>query len=154
MTVIRGNVLEIKGFLEKRHLEFHEKIKEMCVNRQRFKGGFKVNYSHIDKKSGVEFVRANLGDEQLASVIRGGQLNFEECQAKGSNCCEVAIEACMLNLQCVDFSKSEDKAITLPKVWLRVVVREKRKLHVVVTAYELHEDKINLQVPEVESEIW
>ena len=96
MTVIRENILEIKGFLEKKHLEFHEKIKEICVNRQRFKGGFKVNYSHIDKKSGVEFVRANLGDEQLASVIRGGQLNFEECQAKGSNCSEVAIEACML----------------------------------------------------------
>lgn len=150
-----GGVLGVHSmeeFLAKQHQQFHEKLKKLCGNRVEFDKHFIVDWQHIDRKADKEQVRANLGSEQLASVIKFGTLCVEDCERFDMHS-KIAIDGKFLNFQWLEYPSMETKI--LDSVVVRVVVREgKRNVHVVVTAYDLREENIKGQPNEVSYEIW
>ena len=135
------------------YMKYHEELKSFCINQVIFETKFIVDFYHIDRKANSEQIRANLGKEQLASIILNGSLNYEDSKIKASGRCEIAIEGCFR-----DFPWLVLPTLTVEikeQVYIRVVVREgKRGINVIVTAYDLWEQHINQKVNEVEYEIW
>lgn len=142
-----GQVIMINEFLEKRFEAFHEKIKGLCS-----KASFMVDYKHIDKKSDSEPFRLNLGDEQFASIIQDGEINYEQSKSIGTRL-EIALEGKFLNFEMM--LSNLDNIEIRDEVFVRVIIREgKRKKHIIITAYDLHAHNINPKVKEVSYEIW
>ena len=139
-------------FVAKQHQEYHERLKKLCVARITFDKRFDVDWQHIDLKADKEQIRANIGSEQLASVIRDGTLCLDECEHHGVMS-KIAIDGKFTNFPWVEWPSMTEQV--KESVVIRVVVREgKRSINVVVTAYDLREENIQGHPNEVNYEIW
>jgi hypothetical protein len=141
-------------FTTMRYRRFHQTIAGLCVDRKTFEAAIKVDWLHIDEKADKEQIRANLGSEQLASVLKNGSLNVAQCRNISGSRVEIAVEGCFKAFPWLDWTTMEVNSSN--DVYVRVVIREKRGagLHIIVTAYDLWTHKINAAVNEVPYEIW
>jgi hypothetical protein len=147
-------VVVMADFVNKQHTLFHETLEVLCANRPDFESNFKVDWQHIDRKADKEKIRANLGTEQLASVIKNGSLNLAECKRIKGSRCEIAVEGHFKNFPWFDVDTNMENVVAV--LYVRVIVRERlrRAPHIVVTAYNLWTSKVNPCVNEVSYEIW
>lgn len=136
----------------KQYQKFHQSLKPLCQSRVSFEKRFVVDWQHIDRKAVKEQIRANIGSEQLASVIRDGTLHLELCESLGVHS-KVVIDGKFIDFPWMEWPSMEVR--TMESVVIRVVVREGKKgIHLVITAFDLFEKNIVGQPNEVSYEIW
>ena len=152
-----STVLVMEEFKNKKYLEFHNEIKPFCENWGKFEQKFSVDWGHIDKKADVEFIRANLGAEQLAGLILDGDVNTHNCEYVGSKR-KIAIEGKITGkddwVRVIDKEKGIFEEVGIDCVYLRVIVREGNRVHAIITAYDLKPENINKNVSEVKYYVW
>ena len=136
-----------------RFQKFHTLCISLCGSRKAFKSAFEIDRHHVAVRAAqtASHLRWSLmNEEPLASIIKHGVLNAA-C-SNDQNPIEIAVEGRFKDFQWVDPSqitgKMEGAEATL---CVRVVVRERRPKHLIVTVYVLPE---NLALPEVANEIW
>ncbi|MGK5086126.1 hypothetical protein WDW86_01075 [Bdellovibrionota bacterium FG-2] len=137
-----------------RYKSFHHRCRGMCSSRKQFLACFEIDQSHI-LHQGLAKNRKRLAliDEDLASVILGGALLESRCEAKQS-AVQIVIEGCFKNFSWVDYTgRGETQAKVEPIAQVRVVIRERKPRHLIVTAYILDPPEKRI-IPEVNREVW
>ena len=133
--------------------KFHTLCISLCASRKTFKGAFEIDRHHVAARATqtASHLRWSLmNEEALACVIKHGILN--EPFSNDQNPIEIAIEGRFKDFQWVDPSQITGKMEGIePTLCVRVVVRERKPKHLVVTVYVLPED---LALTEVPNEIW
>lgn len=135
--------------------KFHTVCISYCSSRKAFKSAFDIDRHHVAVRAGqtISHLRWSLmNEEPLGSVIKNGLLNAA-C-SRDSNPTEIAIEGFFRDFPWVDPSQVTGKHSGVePILCARVVVRERRPKHLIVTVYVLPSDQQSL-LPEVPNEIW
>lgn len=126
----------------------------MCSSRKQFLACFEVDQSHILYQGlAKNRKRLALTDEDLAAVILCGELLLAHCEAR-QNVVQIAVEGAFKNFSWVDYAgPGETKSKIESIAQVRVVIRERKPRHLIVTAYVL-EPIEKRHIPEVSREIW
>ena len=131
---------------------FHRTVIHLCSSRNNFRNHFEVDRGHIlfrSAQTGSDIRHALSTNEVVSAVLTHGKLNKQRSHEKTS--VEIAVEAKLSEFRWLDFSKAIE--ITENSVCVRVIVRERKPKHLVVTIYR--DDSIDPKsVPEVPHAIW
>lgn len=85
-------------------------------------------------------------------MILQGRTFYPTCNAE--NPIEVAIDGAFTNFRYVEFMSTQGiTEIEIPRLQIRVVLRDGRVRIAVVTVYPI-QDPVDLEIPEVDDEIW
>lgn len=148
-----NNVIGEKTLLEKRIEGFWNRLKEICKSRASFRKQIEVDLRHIAFRAYEtnDPVRNAIDNEKIASVIIHGWLNKQKCRFQDP--IEIVVEGKFEGLMVVDIQKQ--KEFELDKICVRVVVRERKPKHLIVTVYPDRGGEIDMNsTPKVPNEIW
>ena len=149
-----GSVIDLKREPKRRIDHFRKKCIEIAKSRKQFYRGFLIDQDHIvvrgaDQNSSL---RTSIQPVHIASVIVHGRTNYNTCNA--DHPVEIAVDGAFKNFKYVEFMNTEGiTEIVIPRLQVRVVLREGRVKIAIVTVYA-KQDKIDLDIPEVDDEIW
>jgi hypothetical protein len=149
----------MSDFTKRRLKEFHEALKPCCRTQKRFHESIRVDRNHIAKSAEKDpnMIRLSIGDEQIAAVIATGQLNEGQSRMNGT-LPEVAVEGKFRDFPWTELDTTGgDKTVDHiePLMVVRVVVREGKRKHIAVTAYQPWREDINPDhLPEVTYDFW
>lgn len=146
------SVLKIAA--NRRFEKFHEKCRNAARSKKSFDRSFIAETGHIVKRSGDQnsSIRMAIQHEHMAGIIIYGKLNAH-C-SNDNHPMEIALDGCFLNFKYVEFGNTKSiSEVTVPKLYVRLVVRDKVAKLVIVTVYPNQETK-DQNIPEVPYEIW
>jgi hypothetical protein len=126
----------------------------MCSSRKQFYSCFEVDQGHILQQGlAKNQKRLALNDEDIASIVRNGELNIDRCETRG-NTVQIAVEGLFKDFSWIDYSGTGPMTEKIePNAQIRVIVRERKPKHLVVTAYVLDPPE-NRVIVEVSRGIW
>ena len=141
-----------KEFREVRLEKFHETLRQLARTKLSFNKSVEVDVGHIVRRgSESDAFRWALSNEIIAAIVLKGKLNLGKCN--GVSPLELAIEGKLLNFKWIDAKAVCER--TEAVACIRVVIRERKPKHYVVTAYRDLEGKIDPNdTPEVDHEVW
>ena len=146
--------MELTDFGEKKLNQFHKQLKAVVGSAESFRRNIDVSKSHIYKRAAEtgNSLRYVFDNESLAALIFGGAINVRK--SVSSHPIQLAIEAMFEELRIVDWEKKEERLIK--KLAVRVIVKESRPKHFVVTVYpdDSSGDFDKIKIPEVSNEFW
>ena len=146
-------IISEKALEDKRIAGFWEQLKGLCRSRSSFMKHIEVDRRHIAFRAAQtnDPVRNSMHNEKIASVLTHGWLNRNHCRSEAPM--EIAVEGKFENLEVIDTQKAA--LTTIEVICVRVVVRERRPRHLVVTVYPDRSGEIDPNItPKVPNEIW
>jgi hypothetical protein len=134
--------------------QFHKQLKALVGSPESFRRNIEVGKMHIYKRASEtsNMFRYVFDSESIAALIFGGIINVPK-SAK-SHPLQLAIEGVFKELRVVDWDKKEERIIK--KLAVRVIVKESRPKHFVVTIYpdDGSGDFDIKKLPEVSNDFW
>jgi len=141
------------AFAVKRLEAFHKKISTFCATR----GGWRANMErakiHMERRAAEkhDYLRIGITDEMVAAILIQGLLILDK-SFTGSPI-EIVVDGVLSAVKYVDRDNLTE--VVEKDICVRVMVRERPKKHLVVTAYPLRGADANAQAPRVShEEIW
>ena len=151
-----ARVVDVNRMAQKRIDAFRAKCINFAKTRGQFQKSFSINQDHIISRGAQQnsSLRSAIEPMHIAAVILGGKTNYATCRDKHP--AEIAVDGILVNFKYVEFMTTQAiSEITIPKLLLRVVLRDGSKTIAVVTVHPMQDKLISTNdVPEVTYEIW
>lgn len=149
-----AKLIDLRRENRRRITLFKEKCAKLAASRKQFHKHFLINQDHIVIRGAQQnsSLRSAIEPQHIAAVIIHGRINYET--SNDDHPIEVAIDGAFKNFRYVEFSTTQVSAeICIPRLQIRVVLREGRVKVLVVTVHSMQE-AIDETLPEVNYEIW
>jgi len=149
-----GKLIDLKREPKKRIDHFRKRCIDLAKSRKQFHRSFLIDQDHIvvrgaDQNSSL---RTSIQPIHIAAVILQGRTFYPTCNADQP--VEVVIDGAFKNFRYVEFMSTQGiTEIEIPRLQIRVVLRDGRVRIAVVTVYPI-QDPVDLDIPEVDDEIW
>ena len=145
---------QLEKSLRRRIDLFHNRCRELARSKRQFHNHFLINQDHIVVRGGQQgsSLRHCIEPMHIAAIINGGKINY--ATSKDSHPIEVAIDGVFKDFRYVEYLTTQMPAeIVIPRLQLRIVLRDGRVKILVVTVHPMQE-AVDDTLPEVNYEVW
>ena len=147
-------VIDLKREPKRRIDHFRKRCVENAKSRKQFYRSFLIDQDHIIARGADQnsSLRAAIQPMHIAAIILSGRVDY--AASRSDPPVEIAIDGTFRNFKYVEFMTTKGIAeIEIPRLQVRVVLRDGRIKIAVVTVYPL-KVKEDLGIPEIDYEIW